>query len=115
LTAKEKLLYMIDNMDDEQINALAAQLMSKMPKRIPCPCCGNYTFEGSLEDCAWEICDVCFWEFEPSVKNPEDLSGANHMSLGEARENYRKFGACDVSSIDSVRPPHFDELPEFYN
>lgn len=34
-----------------------------------------------------EICDLCGWHDDlPPSASPEDLSGANHCTLGEARK-----------------------------
>ncbi len=34
------------------------------------------------------------------------------LSLTEARENYRRLGACNERSIGCVRPARPDEIPE---
>jgi hypothetical protein len=55
---------------------------------------------------------VCFWEDDPvQNEDPEYSGGANRVSLGAARENYIRFGACDPASVAYVRPPLIEEVP----
>jgi hypothetical protein len=62
--------------------------------RQPCPCCGYHTLT--------ELCEVCFWDLDPA---------ANSVTIEEARENYRAFGASEERFLDNVRPPRPEELP----
>lgn len=73
-----------------------------------CPCCGNRTLDP--EDSAFEICPVCFWENDPSQVRYPDETGANDISLNEARKNYAEFGACAERFIDYVRKPLPEEI-----
>lgn len=83
-----------------------------MEERHKCKCCGYYTLVGTEEDIAWDICPVCFWENDVFEENPKAYSGANHETLEQGRENYRKYAACDLRSVNSVRLPLPQELPE---
>ena len=75
---------------------------------LPCPCCGCITM---FERDAWEICPVCFWEDDPIQYERQDYAGgANPVSLREAQENYRRFGACEVNMLQFVRSPLPEEL-----
>lgn len=78
--------------------------------KYSCPCCGYYTFtKKSVGN--YDICPVCYWEDDPFQTENPDLEGmANGISLNQARENYKKFGACEERHIKSVRPPKEDEL-----
>ncbi len=63
--------------------------------RYRCPCCHYKTLE---ERGGYDICPVCFWEDDG--QDDEDAENRrvfspNHMSLKLARENYRRFGACE--------------------
>ena len=50
-----------------------------------CPVCGK---ENVFE---FDICPVCGWENDPNqVAHPDDLRGANQMTLNEAKEAYKK-------------------------
>lgn len=63
-------------------------------KKYPCPCCGSFTFPVPKEDAIAYICPVCFWEndvFDTDENAPSDENRG--MTLAQARENYRKFGA----------------------
>lgn len=76
--------------------------------RYRCPCCYFKTLE---ERGGYDICPVCFWEDDGQDDEDADtvrVISPNHMSLTQARDNYRRFGACEQRVIPSVRPP----LPE---
>ena len=79
------------------------------PKKYKCPCCGYFTFE--KKERAYDICPVCFWEDDPEqYNNPTLHNAANHVSLAEARINYKHFAACDPEMRKYVRGPKKDEL-----
>lgn len=73
--------------------------------KIACPCCGCLTLEVRGR---YDICPVCFWEDDGSNSDNE-LSAPNHCTLGEARANYREFGACDREMLPNVRKPKSSE------
>lgn len=80
-------------------------------KKWKCPCCGYYTFD-SLPDATYDICPVCFWE-DDGRYDMDDIyveSGANSVSLMEARENFERYGACTEDMIKNVRRADEDEL-----
>ncbi|WP_231637337.1 CPCC family cysteine-rich protein [Paenibacillus sp. FJAT-27812] len=80
--------------------------------RVQCPCCDFFTF-GSKEEAFFEICEVCFWQYdEVAHDKPEINIGANHISLNQAKGNYRDFGAYERKFKDSVREPYKEEYPE---
>lgn len=93
-----------------------------------CPCCGFFTLD---ERGGYDICPVCFWEDDAFIipvgeefvgarlKGLDDeqlldkASGANHgLTLREGRENFRKFGACELEMKKHVRRPRKSEYPE---
>jgi len=79
-------------------------------KNLQCPCCGYYTI---IEH--FDICKVCFWQFDLSAHNrPDKVSGANRITLNEARKNYKKYGASEEkwTGEEHTRPPLPEELPE---
>jgi uncharacterized OB-fold protein len=64
-------------------------------KKHKCPVCGNYEFP--MED-SFDICDVCGWEDDQYQINHPDETGANSITLNEAKEQYvsnRKMEAVD--------------------
>lgn len=80
--------------------------------KYACPCCGYLTYD--YEPCGdYDICPVCYWE-DDKVQNedPEYAGGANHVSLNEARDNFKKFGACEEQLTIYVREPRADEIPQ---
>lgn len=55
---------------------------------------------------------VCFWEDDPVQLEDQDFEGgANVPSLKQARENFKKIGACDANAVASVRKPTLLEMP----
>lgn len=83
-------------------------------KKIMCPCCENYTIE-SDDEIIVEICEVCFWQYDLTAhKQPNLKIGANGVTLNEARENYKRYGACKKEFADKglVRKPFSEELRE---
>lgn len=83
-----------------------------MEQRHKCKCCGYYTLVGTMEEIGWDICPVCFWENDVFEEKPEAYSGANHMTLAQGRENYKKYSVCDLKSLPHVRFPLPQEFPE---
>jgi len=79
-------------------------------KKFKCPCCGNYTLDEDPEPffLTYEICPVCKYEVDDYIQG----GGANVNSLALCQENYKKYGVSDLCSINSVRKPFPDELPE---
>lgn len=78
----------------------------------PCPCCGYLTFPVPKEDAIAYICPVCFWEndvFDPGEDDPSDENGG--MTLGEGRENFKKYGAVRPGLVRRVREPRPEERP----
>ena len=93
-------------------NAYTARLNSQ-PTDLPlrCPCCGCRTLDAR---CDFDICRVCFWEDDgQDDHDAEEVRGGPNgsLSLQEARSNYLRFGACELSMIENVRPPLQGELP----
>lgn len=83
-------------------------------KRIKCPCCGFFTqlveYEGEP---LFEICEVCYWQYdEVAHDKPDTMKGANHVTLNEARKNFKIHGVCEEKFVHKVRPPLEEELPE---
>jgi len=84
------------------------------PPDLPlrCPCCGCKTLG---ERAVFEICEVCFWEDDGQDEYDATVvrGGPNgSLSLVQAQDNYRRFGACEERLIPNVRSPRPDELPD---
>ncbi len=64
----------------------------------PCLCCGNETLPVPAEEAIAYICPVCWWENDVFLHSNDEPSDENHgMTLLEARDNYTKYGICDIS------------------
>jgi hypothetical protein len=75
-----------------------------------CPCCSYLTLYGRAGD---EICPVCFWEDDgqDSYDADEVRGGANgSLSLTQARQNFRDFGASEHKHLQYVRKPMPQEI-----
>ncbi|UGU17895.1 hydrolase [Sinomicrobium kalidii] len=78
--------------------------------KYQCRCCEHYTLDDKPDN-TFQICPVCFWEDDGvQFYDPEYEGGANEMSLNQARQNFKKFGAIDSRFKEQVRPPKEDEL-----
>ncbi|MFJ3169618.1 CPCC family cysteine-rich protein [Streptomyces roseus] len=77
---------------------------------IPCIVCGNLTVGVPGHH---EICPVCGWQDDGGDYRDPDryVGGPNHVTLREARENYRTFGASEPRRADRVRLPRPEEVP----
>jgi hypothetical protein len=63
---------------------------------------------------SFDICPVCFWEDDGQDDHDADemRGGPNQrLTLTEARQNFRRLGACDERCTQFVRPPRDDEHP----
>lgn len=56
-------------------------------KKHPCPVCGQFEF--SMED-SFEICEICGWEDDVYQIDHPDETGANQLTLIEARNEFQK-------------------------
>jgi len=65
-----------------------------------CPCCG---YRSLRERGGYEICRVCFWE-DDGANELDCVSGPNHMTLREARENFKRLGAVTIGARKHVLP-----------
>lgn len=83
-----------------------------MTERFACPCCGSLTL-GEKPPGTFAICPICGWE-DDNVQyyDPSYEGGANRISLDQARENFRAFGAASRSDLSRVRPPQPEELQD---
>ena len=81
-------------------------------RRWPCACCGYLTLTEEPSG-TYDICPVCFWEQDNVQEgDPSYWGGANRVSLNDARENFKRFGAVEERLVVSVREPTLDEKPD---
>jgi hypothetical protein len=70
--------------------------------RYQCPCCDYFTLQGRG---GYEICPVCYWEDDGQDLDRLDVvSGPNHITLRQARENFVRMGAADDAARGLVAP-----------
>lgn len=77
-----------------------------------CPCCRCKTLD---KRGGFDICPVCFWEDDGQDNADADTvrGGPNGaLSLTTARENYARFGACELRFKANVRMPRPEELDQ---
>lgn len=81
----------------------------ELPSWLPCPVCKYHTFE-IVGD--WDTCPVCGWNSDPVQEAmPNDPTGANGISLNEARANFEKFGAITQQKLAEVDPTAKERYP----
>ncbi len=79
-------------------------------KTYRCPCCGYKTLHGRNR---FEICEVCYWEDDGQDDDDADVvrGGPNKLlSLSQARNNFKRIGACYEEMLPNVRRPMGDEI-----
>ncbi len=74
-------------------------------KKEQCACCNYYTL-----DCDFDICPVCFWQRDALQEENPGETGANSMSLHQARLQYQQIGACGQHLKIFTRPPLEEEM-----
>ncbi|MBI3416744.1 MAG: hypothetical protein HY043_15755 [Verrucomicrobia bacterium] len=75
-----------------------------------CPCCGHRTL---AERAGYEICPICFWEDDGQDDHDADevRGGPNYeLSLSQARQHFREFGAASRRVLSLVRKPTPEEM-----
>ena len=81
---------------------------------IQCPCCGYFTILYD-DEIIVDICEVCGWQYDITGQEYSNIAiGPNHVSLNEAKENYKIYRVSDKNFLDRnwLREPLFKELPE---
>jgi hypothetical protein len=74
--------------------------------KYTCPCCGYKTLDEEPPG-TYDICPICFWEDDNvQFDDPDFSGGANRVSLREAQENFREFGAVEKRLLRYVRRPN---------
>ena len=61
-----------------------------MDKTNQCPVCENHSLDTYDQ---YEICEICEWEDCGYMRdNPDESSGANWLTLNQARTNWKEHG-----------------------
>ena len=76
-----------------------------MENKQKCICCECLALEGDFD-----ICPICYWQKDFfQEKNTDDSGGPNLISLQEAKENFKIFGAIEKQFKKHVRLPFDNE------
>ncbi len=73
-----------------------------MPRQVAhqCPCCDYFTLERRA---SFDVCFICYWEDDGQDLDEVDrVSDPNHITLRQARENFRDCGASDRAAVSLV-------------
>lgn len=76
------------------------QVIGEPESMVECRCCGHLSLH---ERGSYEVCPVCFWE-DDGLQDLERMSGPNHMTLRDGKENFNRIGACSEDSLRHVAP-----------
>ena len=63
--------------------------MSELRK---CDCCGAYTISQPHD-----ICPFCGWEEDKTQRLDPDDTGANAVTLNQAKANFKRFGRAEMT------------------
>lgn len=86
------------------------QVEGKLPAWLPCPVCAHRTFEVVGD---WDVCPVCGWNSDPVQETmPDDPTGANRVSLNQARQNYQSMGAISPDLLSELDPEEKKKYPK---
>jgi len=94
---------------EKRLSALGSvvEVVGELEPLEQCPCCGFHSLPHRSE---YDVCSVCFWE-DDGTTEPESRSSPNHMTLGEARENFARVGAVAEAFVGNVVSDGKDRFP----
>lgn len=79
-------------------------------KKFACYCCGYLVYDKPNGE-TFEICPICWWQDDAyQHSRPDSAGGANKVSLNEAKNNFKLYGACEPRFTG--RKPYIDEIPD---
>ena len=94
----------------EELGIAVDGVEGNLPTWLPCPVCAYRTF-AVVGD--WDICPVCGWTSDPVQEAmPDDPTGANSISLHQARQNYQEFGAISPEKLEELDPQSKAKYPK---
>jgi hypothetical protein len=93
----------------QEVGLEVGQVEGDLPGWLPCPVCGYRTFE-IVGD--WDTCPVCGWNSDPVQEAMhDDPTGANGISLNEARRNFQAIGAISQKKLAELEPEEKNKYP----
>ena len=94
----------------EVVGVSVTEIDGELPTWLPCPVCGYHTFE-VIGD--WDICPVCGWNSDPVQEAiHDDPTGANGISLNQARQNFEALGAISENKLSELDPEEKRKYPK---
>lgn len=94
----------------EELGFEVDQVEGELPTWLPCPVCQYRTF-AVVGD--WDVCPVCGWVSDPVQEAiNDDPTGANGISLNQARQNYEEFGAITQEKLTELEPQSKEKYPK---
>lgn len=66
---------------------------------LTCPCCGYITVDDD-----YDICPICWWQYDEYQHKYPDKPGANRVSLRDAQANFRVLGAKEEKVLREKLP-----------
>ncbi len=101
--------YLVQHLRDT-IGINVDKIEGQLPGWLPCPVCSHRTF-AVLGD--WGTCPVCGWNSDPVQETiHDDPTGANGISLNEARQNYQTIGAITSEKAAALDPAEKNKYPK---
>lgn len=95
---------------NETLSIEVEQIEGSLPSWLPCPVCDYRTF-AVVGD--WDVCPVCGWVSDPVQEAmPEDPTGANSISLNQARQNFQEYGAVTQKKLAELEPQNKEKYPK---
>ncbi|MCB9077282.1 MAG: hypothetical protein H6631_06800 [Anaerolineaceae bacterium] len=95
---------------NESLDLEVEQVTGDLPTWLPCPVCRYRTF-AVVGD--WDTCPVCGWVSDPVQEAiHDDPTGANGVSLNQARQNYEEFEAITQEKLEELDPEAKAKYPK---
>ena len=94
---------------NQNLDLKVDSIEGKLPSWLPCPACSYRTF-AVVGD--WDVCPVCGWTSDPVQEAMhDDPTGANGISLNEARKNFQAIGAITEEKLSELDPEEKKKYP----
>ena len=86
--SENQLIRILEKLNDNQLTEIVKFQRIQSKAKFYCPCCGYNTLN-QPPNRTYNICNICFWEDDLiQLNNPDSDSGANRVSLNQAKKNF---------------------------
>ena len=110
LAGGDPLFYGIARYLTETLGIQVDSVEGDLPTWLPCPACSYRTF-AIVGD--WDVCPVCGWTSDPVQEAiHDDPTGANGISLNDARKNFQTIGAISEAKAATLNPDDKNKYPQ---